>query len=374
MRRVLVVAGKEFRHFRHDPLALAMTLVLPVFQLVFYGYALDTKVRRVPTAVINHDAHAAGRQLVERLSRAGLFSLKPEYKTESEILPAMRAGAIKVAIEIPEDYTAALLYRRKGSIKVWVDGADVMISSYVLSALDALGVSLQEAAVQEVELPAELTNRVRVQPRVLFNPKGSTAVFVIPGLLAILVQTITMVLMSLSIAGERERGTLEQMLITPLGVNAILLGKALAIGCVGLVESVLLVLAMQYLFGIAVQGSAVLLISILPILVLAPLGLGLLISALTRNVWQALQVAFVLTLLSGMMSGIIFGREMLAAPIAWCSDLLPATYSIALARNVILRGASVAETGPTIAAATALGIGLIVAGWYASRLRILGRS
>ena len=369
---ILTIAGKEFRHFLHDPLSLALMLGLPIFQLIFYGYALDTRVRHVPAAVVNHDAHQGGRRLVERLSHGELFVVNPALRDPAAIQSALRSGAIRMAIEIPEDYTVSVMYHRKTAIRVWVDGADVMVSSYVLSALDALGVETPE--VYAASPPSALTNRVELQARVLFNPGGSTAVFIIPGLIAILIQTITMVLVALSIAGERERGTLEQVLITPIGVNAIIFGKALAIGLVGLVESCVLTWVMHYLFGIAVQGSTLLLVSVLPILVLAPIGLGLLISAVARNTLQALQLAFFLTLLSELLSGFVLAKEFLARPLAWFSDFLPATYSIGIERNIILRGASLSEIAPAVAIGALFGMALLVSGWYACRKSLLSKA
>ena len=253
---------------------------------------------------------------------------------------------------------------------MWVDGSDAAIANYVLSALYALGFEGAPAGTAAAMAPVRLFTPVDVRPQVLFNPEGSTAVFVIPGLIAVLAQTITMLLLAISITGERERGTLEQMLITPLGANAILFGKAMAVACVGFGEACVLVLTMRYLFGIAIQGSVFLLAAVLPLLVLAPLGLGLLIAGLARNVWQALQLAFLVTLLSEMLSGFVFAREQLAPPMRWVSQLLPATYAIGMTRNVILRGTSVSETGPLIATAALYGMVVAGVGWWVARRRI----
>lgn len=368
IRRAMVVAGKEYRHLLHDPLTLVMIFGLPLFQLILYGYALDTRVRHVSAAVVNRDEHVAGRTLAARLSRGALFSTTPAvYRTDAEVQSAMRSGAIRVAIEIPRGYTSDLMYGRKAAIRVWLDGSDPVISNYVLSALDAFGFEEAAAAGPLGASPVQLVPAVDVNTQVLFNPRQRTSAFIIPGLIAILVQTLTMMLLALSFASEREKGTLEQILVTPIGVDSIVLGKSAAIGFIALAECGFLVLAMRYLFGIAIQGSAELLIGMFPVLVLAPVGMGLMIAALVRNFAQALQITSTLSLVSVMLSGLLFSREFLSVPMRWAGQLLPATYLVALSRNIILRGTAFAETAPVMVIALAFGLGLVAAGWWAVR-------
>lgn len=157
----------------------------------------------------------------------------------------------------------------------------------------------------------------------MFNPGGRMAASLLPGLLAILVQTITTLLIALSIAAGRERGTLEQLLITPLGLNAIIGGKALAVGAVGLAESGCLVLLMRWLFSIPIQGSVWLQFAVLPLLVIAPIGLGLLIAVKARTQSQALQLANVVLMPSVLLSGFVFSREFLRPPVDWISNFVP---------------------------------------------------
>ena len=361
-RKVIAVAVKEFRHLAHDRLTLALTIGLPAAQLIFYGYALETRIRHVPAAVMNRDTHQAGRLLAERISRSSLFAVQPSYSSETEIESGLRTGKIRLAIEIPADYTSNLVYRRKAAIRVWIDGADVATSNYLLTALDALGFEEQAQASS-----AWLGTEVAIQSKVLFNGSGRTAAFLIPGLIAILVQAITTLLLAISFAAERERGTLEQMLVTPLGAGAIIAGKSIAVACVGLAECGGLVLLMRWLFVIPIQGSLLLLILSLPLLVLAPIGIGLLVAARARNQSQALQLANVLLLPSVMLSGFVFPHEFLRFPGNWLSDILPSTYLVGLMRNIILRGTAFPEAVPGIAAASAFGLALTALGFVAAR-------
>lgn len=366
-RKALAVAGKELRHLLHDRLTLALTIGLPVLHLILYGFALDTRIRHIPAAVLNHDEHAAGRLLAQRIAGSPLFSVVSSYRSAAEIESALRTGVIRVGIEIPADYTANMVYQKQTGIRVWVDGADIATSNYLLAAMDAIG--FEETMDQARRLPPGLreVSQVGVQSKVFFNTQGRTAVFLIPGLIAILVQTITALLMALSITTERERGTLEQMLATPLGPGAILAGKFLAVGCLGLAESCLLVVMMRWMFTIPIEGSLLLLIGILPLLVLAPLGIGLLIAAKSRNQLQALQLANLVLLPSVMLSGFIFPLEFVRFPISLVSAVLPSTYVVALMRNVVLRGSSAWEVMPQLAVAAVFGLVLTGLGLWAAK-------
>jgi ABC-type multidrug transport system permease subunit len=363
--QALAIARKEFLHLAHDRLALALTLGLPAFQLILYGYALDTRIRNVPAAVLNRDSHQAGRMLARRISESPLFDVGRAYNSESQMASAMRAGVVRVAIEIPETYTADLLYGRRAVVRVWVDGSNVVSSNYILSALDTLGYEEVQRSGRLDLLPLRLVPSVSLDTKVLFNPEGQTTVFLIPALIAILIQMITTLLIAVSITTEREKGTLEQMRIARAGMNAILAGKCAAIASIGLLESGFLVALMRWLFGIGIRGSVVLLCALAPLLVVAPLGIGLLVAAKARKHAHALQLTHLVFLPSVMLSGFIVPREFLNAPIGWISNLLPATYLVEIARNVILRGASAAETAPAIAMTAALGVALTFLGCWA---------
>src|SRR5947209_2584505 len=236
MRRVLTIARKEFHHLARDRFSLALIICLPVLQLILYGYALDTRIRHVPTAILNRDLNPAGRLLAQRISNSSIFSVQPGYNSEPDIEAALRTGAIRMGIGIPAEYSSSLLHGKKTEIRVWVDGADVATSNYLLAALNALGFEEMKAQLRNQSGLGRIASEIELQPKIMFNSSGRTSAFLIPGLIAILIQTITTLLVALSIATERERGTLEQMLVTPIGGGAIIAGKALAVGVIALSE------------------------------------------------------------------------------------------------------------------------------------------
>ena len=360
MNKTLAIAAKEFRHMTQDRFTLVLTLLVPALQLILYGYALEIRFRNLPAAILNFDEGAAGRSLERRIAGSPLLAIDQSRRTEDAAVAALRQGAIRAAIEIPAGFTDALLTQREIPLRVWVDGSDVATSNYLLAALDALG---RQATIERVPRTPE----VSIEPSVLFNPMGRTASFLLPGLIGILVQMITTLLMALSIAGERERGTLEQLLVTRMRPPHIIAGKALAVGAVGLAEAASLVLVMRWLFQVPIAGSVLLLGAMLPLLVLAPLGIGLLIAAFARTQSQALQLTQAVFLPSVLLSGFLMPKEFLHAPLGWLSELLPTTYLVTLVRGLVLRGATAEDLAPAIVIVLAFSAGLGLAGYVGLR-------
>lgn len=362
IRRALIVTGKEFRHMRHDRLTLILTFLVPAAQLILYGYAFDARVRNLPAAVINRDTHEPGRLLADRFANSPLIAARNIIGNDQQIEAALREGSIRAAIEIPPDYSSNLLHRKPTTLRVWLDGSDVLTASYMLAGIDSISTELTATGnpTQVVMVPM-----TQIEPKIMFNEDGRTASYLIPGLIAILVQMVCTLLIALSLAAERERGTLEQLVASPIGINAIIAGKCMAIACVGIVEATILILLMRWLFTITIQGSVFLLLAVVPLLILAPIGFGLLIGAKAKSQMQALQLTQVVFLPSVMLSGFIWPREFLAYPINLVGNLVPATYLVALCRAIVLRGTSVAETAQYIGITTLFGVGFIAAGWYA---------
>lgn len=352
----------------HDPVTLVLTFGLPVVQLLLYGFALETRVQHVPAALLNLDRHVTGNLLAQRIAQTSLFSLRGPYSGEEDAVAALRRGDVRVVIEIPADYSSNLLYLRKASVRVWVDGADATTSTFLLTAMDSLGLEATMEQLRAASGPGrEGVPGVTVESHVLSNPSGRTVAYLIPGLLAILIQTIVTVLMALSFASEREAGTLEQMLVTPLGRGAIITGKAAAIAMVGLVETAFLVLLMRYVFVIPIEGSLWLFLLFVPLLVLIPLGLGLFVAARSHNHSQAIQFANVILLPSILLSGFVFPREFLKFPFDRVSSFLPVSYLVSLSRDIVLRGSSAGDLLPKLAISGAFAAGMMVVGYLAVR-------
>jgi ABC-2 type transport system permease protein len=355
LRGVLAVALKEFRHIVREPVTLGLTVGVPLIQLILFGFAIQTRVQHVPTAILNHDRHRDSRALVDSLGRSDVFRVTEEVGTVEELRALMRGGRVSAGIEIPQDYSERRLYRKPASVRVWVDSTDSITSAQI--TLAAEGIGLRESMARLVGVP------LRVRPRSFFAAGDRAATTLLPGLLGILLQMIPMLLTALSIAKEKERGTWEQVLVTPLSAASVTTGKLLAFGCVGFAEGCALLLTVTAGFGIPVHGSVLLALAAIALFLLPSLGMGLLITARARHQAEALQCSYLIFLPSVLLSGLLFPRDSMPAPIHWLSSLLPTTYAVDILRGIVNRGATAADLLPQFGAVALIAVAVLTAAY-----------
>jgi ABC-2 type transport system permease protein len=353
------VCRKEFMHMSRDRGALAFALGLPIIQLVFFGFAIDTNIRRIPTAVFDEDGTQQSRQLIDTFVNSDAFHIARVVRSESEMYRMMQAGDVKTAIRIPWDYSRRVAQGQTASILVLVDGSDSSISSYAVNVSN--GLMLQEAMRQSglgTQLPVD------VRPSVLFNPGSRSPNFFVPGMIAVVLQMMLITLTALSVVRERERGTLEQLSLTPVTPLALMTGKMLPYGVLGFVELCAILVIMRLVFDVPVNGSPLLLLILsIPFLITA-LGLGLLISTKARSQAEAFQMSVGTLLPSVFLSGYIFLIENMPGVFQVISHAVPATYYIRILRGVILRGADLSQLwkeGLILAAMGCAAVGLAAA-------------
>ncbi len=356
MNGLWAILVKEFTHIRREPMTLFFALVLPVAQLTIFGYAIDTKIDRIPTVVLNYDQRSASRELVEAFANTRTFRIVQHVGSEQEFDAALVAGSATVGLRIPPDYTELLSLGRAASVQVLIDGSDsqAAITALNSSALLGLNQSLrrgrvfaearQFAAARDAFGRAALV--VEVRPRLLFNPDLLSAYFFVPALVGIIMQNVTLFLTSFAIVRERERGTLEQLFVTPAGRGALLLGKLIPYATLGFLETLIVLLVMVFLFGVPIAGNLLLLLALSLLFLVTALGLGLLVSTVAQTQLQAIQVAFMILLPSVLLSGFIFPRENMPTPIYWISFMIPVTYFLEILRGVILRAATLRDLLP----------------------------
>lgn len=329
------VLYKEVIHLRRDSLALFFALAMPLIQMIVIGFAIDTNIRQVKTVVLDEDQHLQSRELVDRLRNSDTFRIVSYVNNDREIRDAIVAGKARVGIKIPYDYSRQLVDRGTAQVLVLIDGSDSSVASTALNVTTAIGLdeSLQRILPQGARLPVEM------RPRLLFNPGSRSANFFLPGLTAVLLLFVTTFLTAFSIVRERERGTLEQLFVTPVRPLGLLLGKILPYFGVGFIELCVILLFMRTAFQVPIAGSTILLILLaLPYLFVA-LSLGMLISTKANSQAEAIQAALLTMLPSIFFSGYIFPRETMPLPFYILSCFIPATYFVNIARGVILRGA-----------------------------------
>jgi ABC transporter DrrB family efflux protein len=332
---------KELIQVMRDPASLMVTIVLPVFQLMIYGYAIDTEVDNVSTVVFDQDRSPASREFVQRLEATGLYVVEDYVLSADELYGEIVADRAKVGVNIPPDYQRRLAAGRQATVQVLIDGSNNTIAGQTLTTVQNLGLTISAEMLGVGIGGGSGGLPLDVRPRLLFNPSLRSANFFVPGLVGILLFIVTMQLTAFAIVREREVGTLEQLMVTPVSRGALMLGKVLPYMAMGMVQMLVILLFAQVLFDVHIQGNLFLLMGLALIFVFSSLGLGLIISTIARTQLQAMLMSFMLMLPSILLSGFIFPRESMPLPVYWLSALLPVTYFVRILRGVILRGAGI---------------------------------
>ncbi|MDE2573015.1 MAG: ABC transporter permease [bacterium] len=347
---------KEMIHVARDPTTLALALLLPIVQLLLFGYAINTKVEHIGSAFLDEDRGALAVRALDALRASGEFDLVRQARSRAELRALIVAGRVRVGFDVAPEFTADILAGRPGMLQVLIDGSDSSIAQEAYGAATSIGTALQASFGPGRVRPT----LVDVRPRMLFNPSLRSANFLVPGLIGVIMQVITIFLMSLSIVGERERGTLDQLLVTPIGPLAVMLGKIAPYVAIGFIDFLLVLGAMRWIFNVPIAGSLGLLLALGLGFLLSALGLGLLVSAVARTQVQAMLMTFALTMPSILLSGFFFERDLMPPLMQWIGYLIPLTYFLEILRGIVLRGAGLDALWPSVTAMMALGFALIV--------------
>lgn len=336
-RGLWAVLWKEVLHIRRDP-ATRFVFAIPLFELLLFGYAIEMDVKNISTVVLNLDRQEESRVLIKEFESTRYFRVAREVYSDEELERAIVSGQARVGIKIPPDYSEDWTSGRQARVQVLIDGSDSTTALRLLQASQALGFL---KSLKKEGLTTELM-AVEVRPRLLFNPNLESANFFIPGLIGVILQLVTVFLTAFSIVRERERGTMEQLLVTPVSKGGLILGKLLPYCVIGFMQTVLVLLVMVVLFGVPVHGSVSLLLLLSAVFLIAALGMGIVISTIAHNQGEAMQMAVLIMLPSVLLSGFVFPRESMPWIIYLIGFLIPATYYIEILRGIILRGAGLA--------------------------------
>ena len=347
---------KEFIQMRRDRLTFVMMTGLPALQLVLFGYAIQTDVRHLKTVVLDESRTAESRALVQVLTNTGNFDLVGNVPDREAIRRAIELGEASAALVIPPGYARDIMRGRTATAQMIVDAADPQSSAAAISGAQlAAQVRATQIVSQRLSLPPPLDMRVRPW----YNPAQRSAVFIVPGVIGILL-TITMTLITgIAVVRERERGTLEQLVVTPIGKTSLMLGKLVPFVLVGYVQMTVVLGLGTLIFGMPVRGSVALLYLLSVPFIFASLGVGLLISTFARSQAQAMQLAFFFMLPNILLSGYIFPRMAMPRPAQWIGLALPLTYYLKVLRGILLKDVGLAELWRPTLAMTALAVALL---------------
>lgn len=345
MKGFTAVLRKEAIQMARDTGTLRFALAIPVFQLILFGL-IDTNVKHVPTVLFDQSRTSESRELVRDFVNTSYFDVVAFVASRQALRDEIVAGRASVGVEIPPDFGRRRLAGRPADFLVLIDGSDSSISGQTLAAANGLALnrSLQELGEQL----GVKTLPLRPFPLLLFNPDSRSANLLIPGLIAILLTFSGTLLAAFSIVRERERGTLEQLMVTPVSPVGVILGKLLPYLALAFVQLLLVLLLMTTVFRVPIHGSVALLLGLSSIYLFALLSLGLLISSRARTQMEAIYVAQGFLLPSIMLSGYIFPLSSLPGPLRLLSQILPATHFIAISRGIIIRGAGFWDVWPNV--------------------------
>ena len=346
MRRFRAMIKKEILHMLRDPRTLIFIFVMPVLQLLLLGYANNTEVKNVPTVIFDQSNSKGSRALLDSFQVTGYFSFDYVASTDAQVDDLIGSGKVKVGIIIPSSYTTDLLSGTPAQVSVVIDGSDPTIASAVLSVATLVGqshgISLrfqQLALLGRSGISA--VSPVDVRTRVLYNPDLLGAYNIVPGLIAmILFQTATS-LTALSIVRERERGTIEQLIVTPIRNWELILAKIFPYILVSFADMILILLIGTLWFHVPIRGSLLLLFAMTGLYLLPTLGLGLLISTFARTQQQAQLMTMPILLPAMMLSGFIFPVSSLPVFLQFVGNLFPLTYFIYILRSIVVKGVGI---------------------------------
>jgi len=344
---------KEFFHIRRQPTTLFFMLLVPVIQTIIFGYAINTQIENIPTVVLDHDGRTQSQLLIEKFLNTRRFRQVERVFNQTDFESVMQSGRAQVGIVVPPNFSERLLMGEQAWLQVMIDGSDSQVATTAQSTAQLLGqtISIQMARAKGEALqlaPARdpeggVVLPIEVRTRLLYNPDLDSSHFFVPGLVGVILQLVTLFLTSFAIVRERELGTLEQLFVTPVGRSGLMLGKLMPYAIVGMVEVLIMLTVMIYVFGVPINGSVVLLLWLALLFTVCSLGLGLFISTIARSQLEAFQFAFIIMLPSILLSGFVFPRAEMPLPIYLISFALPATYFIEILRGIILRGASLTD-------------------------------
>jgi len=346
--RLQSIVWKEFIQMRRDRGTLALMLGIPVLQLLVFGYAIRMDVRHLPMAVYDESRTQESRDLVQKLEATDNFRVTRQASSYADALRLIDRGTVRAAVVIPEDYARRLKRLRPAAVQLLVDASDPNTSQNAIAAAQLVGQRkniemLSSLARTPVVLDAPPVD-VRVRP--LYNPALKSAIFIVPGIVGLILSIVMMIVTSISVVREREMGTMEQLIVTPITRGEIMLGKIAPYVLVGYIQLTAVLALGHFIFHVPIRGSLLVVYAITFLFIVANLGLGLFVSTLARTQSQAMQGSYFLLLPNVLLSGFMFPREAMPHVAREVGLVFPLTYYLQILRGIVLKGATFGDFLP----------------------------
>jgi ABC-2 type transport system permease protein len=340
--RILSIIRKEFIQISRDPRTLAVTFIMPIMMLFLLGYAATNDVRNVPLAVFDQSASPQSRALLDAFRATGYFALDYEAHSEKELARLIDGGQAKTGLIIPPDYGDRVSRGQSIAVAFIVDGSDPAVAGGALSAATLLGqtrsVKLQVQRVSRQSVGGMPTTAVDMRSQVWYNPDMISAYFMIPGMIGMILQTMTTMLTAVAIVRERERGTIEQLIVTPIRPWELLVGKLMPYVVIAYGDALEVLVIGTLWFHVPIRGSVGLLLGLAGLFVMTTLSIGLFISTIAHTQQEAMLLTYLTLLPTIFLSGFFFPVAAMPQVLQWISAIIPLKYFLIIVRSILLKG------------------------------------
>jgi ABC-2 type transport system permease protein len=342
MKRIVAICRKEFLQISRDRLTLYLVFMMPLIQLILFGYAIQTEVKHISTAVFDQSLTEESRGLIDAFRNSGYFDMNYAAASYNDVTRLIDSGRARVGIIIPPDFAARLRggdagYQHGGAVQVIVDASDNLVANQAITAANSIGqVKSQQVLIQKYGITNAQPYDIEVRP--WYNPDGIAAYYMIPGLLGMIVTMMMTNMTAVAIVRERERGTLEQLLVTPVRPYELMIGKVLPNITLGYSQITVALMVGVLVFHVPVRGSLLQLYLLTMFFITAALGMGIMISNIARTQIQSSQMSYFILLPSMVLTGFVFPRAGMPKIIYWLSTIFPQTYYLEIIRGIMLKG------------------------------------
>lgn len=347
LRRIWAMTQKELIQMVRDPAILVLLLIMPLAQLTLFSVAINTDIKHIPMVVADQSMSAASRTYINALVHSDYFDIVTSAAGQADVVAAIDSGRASLGILIPPDF-ATQVKARQAQVLILIDGSDSYTTNTAYSTANAISQSYAISLIRQTVTPLSLSVRI------LYNPDLSQLWFIVPGLLAMLGQAITINLTALAVVREREVGTIEALLVTPIRPFELMLGKTLPNLVIAFTNTSSILLVATQIFGVPFQGSLMLFFGLSLIFALAGLGLGLVISVAAQSQMQAQQLGMMLNFVGMFLAGFLFPAYALPLPLRILGYIFPMTYFLPILRGIYTKGVGLAVIWPQVLASVAL--------------------
>jgi ABC-2 type transport system permease protein len=357
--RLLAISRKEALQLRRDPRSLILAFVLPLFMLVFFGYAITLDVDHIAIAVLDNDNTAASRALVADFEAAGYFDIREYLDAYRQVDDRLTRGAVTAVLVVPPGFQRELTAGKRAPVQLAVDGSDANTATIALGYAEAI---IGRRSIELLAAGRDLSPPVTADTRIWYNPELRSRNMIVPGLIAVIMSVIAALLTALTIAREWERGTMEQLAATPVHRLEVVLGKLFPYVAIGLIDMTVIIVAGMVVFGVPLRGDVLLLTGMTLLFLLGALGLGIFISAAVKSQVLATQTAMIATYLPAvLLSGFLYDIASMPAVIRAATFVVPARYYIVITRGIFLKDVGIEVLwvqGLAMLAFATIGLGL----------------